>query len=346
MPPRTVIKSIGKRKGKKHNTKGRRSNGQIVLAQGTGRSVNKAFGTQRVPRGIGLPAGSWDAFSSSHAALPRAVGPYTVVRTSSLLDTTSRFALIGTSRPADFGVNDWWSNTVLATEEGTGLIGTSPSSAFQVVTAPGGSVDGGAYNSTFTCCPAAISVQVMGSASLQLATGNVAAAVIPAQIDLFKSGRTWGELEQEFVSFFRPRLMSAGKLSLRGVQLDSFPLSMADCSEFLPMRVSTNLGSTANPVEWNTGDTPRFKGWAPMAIYNPQNVPLTLLVTVEWRVRFDITNPAVSSHSHHGVSTDHAWEQSLRKAHSALPGVIDIVEKVANSGLSLYGAARAAGALG
>jgi hypothetical protein len=185
----------------------------------------------------------------------------------------------------------------------------------------------------------------MGTASLQQAAGQLAAAVIPARIDLFRSHLTWGEIEQEFISYFRPRLMSAGKLSLRGVQLDSHPLSMNDCSEFLPMRISTDQGTSTSPVPWNNSNTPRFRGWAPMAVYNPSQAPLSLLVSIEWRVRFDISNPAVSSHSHHGVSSDHAWEQGLRKAHAALPGVLDIVEKVANTGLSIYGAVKGAGVL-
>lgn len=345
-----VIKLALKKKLKKVKTvptRGRRSNAQIVLAQGTGRSVQKAFGKTSVPRQIGLPARSWDAFDSCHAALPRSVGPYTVIRTSSMIATNSRFALVGSSQTEinRFGsAYPAWSNFVVATEEGSGPIAAATSTAcgFHVIAPPGGEIGGG---STFTCCPAAISVQIMGEESLQNATGQLAAAVVPARIDLHGDTRSWADLEQQFVSYFRPRLMSAGKLSLRGVQLDSMPLSMNDVSEFLPMNVHTDVGVDGTGVSWQGKDAPRFKGWAPMAIYNPNNAKLTLLVSVEWRVRFDVSDPAVASHSHHGVTSDSAWEKHIQKAHAALPGVIDIVEKVANTGIGIYNAVRTATAL-
>lgn len=345
-----VIKVALKRKSKKVKTVrtgGRRSNAQYVLAQGTGRSVQKAFGKMSVPRPLGLPARCWDAFDSTHAALPRSVGPYTVIRTSSMINTSSRFAMIGTSRTTlnrNGTKQPAWSNFVVASEEGSAGIGVvgSTASGFHVIATPGGETGA---NTTFTCCPAAISVQVMGEESLQNATGQLAAAVVPARVDLHGDNRTWADVEQQFISYFRPRLMSAGKLSLRGVQLDSMPLSMNDISEFLPMDVRTDVGTDGTGVRWDGDDLPRFTGWAPMAIYNPNNTKLTLLVSVEWRVRFDLSNPAVASHDHHGVTSDVAWEKHLQKAHAALPGVIDIVEKVANTGIGIYNAVRTATAL-
>jgi hypothetical protein len=328
-----------------------RSNATRVLAQGTGHTVARAFGggqKTNVPRSLGLPNGCWDAFHSAHAALPRSVGPYTVVRTTKLVDTTSKFSLIGTFRrhnSPNSGGGDSWSNCVLARSAmgATGAIGTTSATEFVPIPFPGAK---GGMDSTFTCCPAAISVQVMCTDAISAAAGQLAAAVIPARLDLSNDTRTYGEIEDAFVSYFRPRLLSAGKLALRGVQLDSHPLSMADVSEFLPMTID-NLESPATP--WN--DTSALwhnvhpTGWAPMVVYNPTNAPLALLITVEWRVRFDIANPAVSSHTHHGVSSDMAWDQGIRRATAALPGVLDIVERVANTGLNLaraYGQGAAA----
>lgn len=71
-----------------------------------------------------------------------------------------------------------------------------------------------------------------------------------------------------------------------------------------------------------------------MCISNPQLAQISLLITVEWRVRFDISNPAVASHTHHGVSSDLSWERAIRRASDALPGVVDIVQKVANVGVA------------
>lgn len=329
-----------------------RSNADRVLAQGTGRSVQKAFGASSVPRPLNLPNGCWDAFNSTHAALPRAVGPYTVVRTSALLTSNAKFIMVGTTRTIgtmSSGISglvgtQYWSNVAMAesndqTTANDPVINSTNATKFQPIAAPGGNVESRA-DSTFTCCPAAVSCQVMGKTNLQQADGQLAAAVIPARMDLRGDSRTWEDVGKQVVSYFRPRLMSAGKLSLRGVQMDSHPLSMADVSEFLPMEpVATEYTPSDG---WKDANSPQFCGWAPMAIYNPDKADLSILVSIEWRVRFDINNPAVSSHSHHGVTTDHAWEQHLKRAHSALPGVLDIVEKVANTGAAVYKLGRLA----
>jgi hypothetical protein len=189
-----------------------------------------------------------------------------------------------------------------------------------------------------TLCPSAISVQVLGNQSLQQAHGQLAAAVCPVRLDLRGTSRSWSDIENKFISYFRPRLMSAGKLVLRGVQMDSHPLSMADVSEFRGVH-TTNVDDPPGdilPASWSLADAPYDPtGWAPMVIYNPDNTALSLLITIEWRVRFDLSNPAVSSHTHHGVSSDVSWEKHIAAATRQLPGVIDIVEKVASTGMSI-----------
>jgi hypothetical protein len=271
------------------------------------------------------------------------VGPYTVVRTSALLTSSAEFIMVGTARTGGANVGDFWSNIVMAESTGAGgVINNTPSTKFQVIAPPGGDVEN-RLNSTFTCCPAAISCQVMGKSNLQNADGQLAAAVVPARMDLYGDVRTWEDVGKQVVSYFRPRLMSAGKLSLRGIQMDSFPLSMADVSEFLPMEPVAEAFTPMSGWGLASGTgAPRFSGWAPMAVYNPDGASLSILVSIEWRVRFDIANPAVASHTHHGVTSDHAWERNLQRAHSALPGVLDIVEKVANTGAAVYKIGRMA----
>jgi hypothetical protein len=163
-------------------------------------------------------------------------------------------------------------------------------------------------------------------------------------MDLINDTRTWEEIQTDITSYFRPRLMSAGKLTLRGVQMDSFPLSMTDVSSFEPLITDPPNPNNARLAPWDA-DQPSPRGWAPMAFVNPSGATLQLLIAVEWRVRFDVSNPAVASHSHHGVSSDHSWDQQIRRAADALPGVLDIVEKVANTGIGLYRGAAAAGLL-
>jgi len=332
------------RRAKKRAAAGR-ATADKVLAQGVGKSVNKAFGgngKSSPSKGISyLPRGAWDAFHTAHAPLPRSVGAYTVVRTTEFVNTTSNAIMVGTFQQLNFTDGDrYWKPTVVAMSTGnTALpLGANPTTEFWSTPVPGARTG---QDSTFTCCPSAISVQVMCNEPISTAAGQIAAAVIPVRMDLTNDTRSWDTIRQEFVSYFRPRLLSAGKLALRGVQMDSHPLSMADVSEFLPMG-STPATAAAN---WSTGQDLHPRGWAPMFINNPTNANLTLLITVEWRVRFDIGNPAVASHTHHGVSDDYAWDRHIQAATRALPGVIDIVEKVANTGLGVYRAYQGAAAL-
>jgi hypothetical protein len=236
----------------------------------------------------------------------------------------------------------------MVTEEANTAIGTTPSTGFHYSPFPGGGTNVNRTETTFTCCPAAISVQIIGPNSLSNATGQLAAAVIPARMDLTDDQRSWEEVQTDVTSYFRPRLLSAGKLTLRGVQMDSHPLSMADVSEFLPLAINPPNPNLAPPSpnisQWDI-NSPYPCGWAPMAFVNPTGAEMQLLIAVEWRVRFDIGNPAVASHTHHGVSSDVSWDQHIRRATAALPGVVDIVEKVANTGFSLYKGAAAAGLL-
>lgn len=324
-------KKIVKRKGARAAG---RATATRVLAQGTGKAVTRAFGSRASPSPQGLPTKCWDAFHTAHAPLPRAVGPYTVVRTTGLITTSSRFNIICTTQDIDEGGSrrSFWTNRVLISEAGVGAIGVTQATQFASIGSPLGR---SGLDSTGTVCPAAISVQMLGNQSLQTAAGTLAAAVVPARLDLQDDTRTWAAIENDFIAYFRPRLLSAGKIVLRGVQMDSMPLSMNDVSEFLPFQDRGNVG----PVNWDAAARTAPRGWAPMVVYNPNNDVLNLLITVEWRVRFDVGHPAVSSHMHHGVASDTSWNRHIKRATDALPGVIDIVEKVASAGMALRGLA-------
>jgi hypothetical protein len=230
----------------------------------------------------------------------------------------------------------------MVTEEANTAIGTTAATGFHFSPFPGGADNASRNQTTFTCCPAAISVQIIGPQPLFEAYGQVAAAVIPARLDLTEDTRTWEEIQTDITSYFRPRMLSAGKLTLRGVQMDSHPLSMSDVSSFEPLIHETPNPNIAQILPWGV-DRPFPCGWAPMAFVNPTGAALQLLISVEWRVRFDVGNPAVASHQHHGVSTDAGWDRHIRRATEALPGVIDIVERVASTGMGLYSKAAAAG---
>jgi hypothetical protein len=196
-----------------------------------------------------------------------------------------------------------------------------------------------------TAVPSALTVQLMNPGALQTTTGIIAGAVSNTQLNLCGSTQTYDQLAAEFLSFQRPRLMSAAKLALRGVTANSIPLNMTKVSEFAPVETfqdgTFSWDGRAEPAYERDNIAPQ--GWAPIVFLNygsdvAVNPELQFLVTMEWRVRFDITNPAVSAHRYHGLATDADWAAKinacLRKGHQ----ICDIVETVANYG----GAARQA----
>lgn len=380
-----------------------RARATSVLAQGAGQATRKAFGNaakQSIPRGLSLAC--WNAHASAHAGLPRAVGPYTVVRTTTMITSKSPLLIFGSYALQDdkiassrlvLGYNygeKMWTNicAVGAADEVSksdfqnGSIGDNLVTSIHSIPVPGAHANGKfATNvgtgetpvfsqtlSNTTCVPSAISVQIMNPTAVQAAAGTAIAAVCPVRLDLGASEKSWGQVGSELMSFYKPRVLTGGKLSLRGVQMDSIPLSMTDVSDFREIYKVDPLVTSPSSIHWSDQHrlqgiegapalssvqksfSCRFspEGWAPMVYYNTYNAArepsdrqeMTFLVTTEWRVRFDISNPACASHTLHKPSTDNEWHQMIRKANEALPGVLDIVEKVADTGLKVGAAYR------
>lgn len=245
------------------------------------------------------------------------------MRTSLLFSSSAKYIQFGAFKRLS---EDTWSN-IVAIEDvvDSTAINAADNARFHSVPVPGGNISG----STLSVVPAAISVQLMNPQALQTTSGIIAGAVCHTQLDLNGRSETWNDLTTEFISYFKPRLMSAGKLALRGVQVNSFPLNMSACADFRPITPSTTGLTTLN------GGSVAPEGWAPIAFVNQNNVGLEFLVSVEWRVRFDIGNPAVASHTHHGVTPDLQWNAILSKAVAMGNGVLDIADKVASVGAAV-----------
>lgn len=180
-----------------------------------------------------------------------------------------------------------------------------------------------------TLVPAALSVQVMCPTALQDASGIIYAGVMNTQAAIGGRADTWTAYMEKFVQFQNPRLLAASKLALRGVQINSYPLNMTEVSRFTPLRKETDATITygetnAEPV-----------GWAPIAIYNPSGATLELLITVEYRVRFDLDHPASASHKYHPIASDSTWDKMTRGAVALGNGVMDIADVVANTGMAV-----------
>lgn len=322
----------GKAPHKRQPMAATRSMGEIVLAQGVGRVPRTPFG--------GTPGTSircWDAFDHSHAGLPRSVGPYAIVRTTRIFSTSARFNLFGTAVDE---YNNW--TTTIAWSAGASL-DTSAVNAhngvYAHVTNPPGALIGDSSN--FTCVPSAMSVQIMNPQSLNNAGGIIFSAVCPTQLSMCDNTRTWGEFESSFTAYMRPRLMSGGKLALRGVQMNAYPLNMNALSDFQKITDYGDGTKTWASDSGNAGDAQYLAGFTPMVVINTSGEDLTYAVCVEYRVRFDLTNPAVSSHRHHPVTTDRTWDGMVKKAIALGNGVKDIADVVATMGQTYRGTSNA-----
>ena len=302
------------------------------IKQGVGRSTVVAFGTQprrrprRARRG-GTRRGGYkmchhDAFHMSHLPLPRPVGPYTVIRTTVNITTTYKALLFGpqfdrqtdrwtniaamgfvddTKTPADTGNMYYWAFNQLSA---TGFAGA------QVT-------------------PSAFSIQMMNPGALQTTSGIIYAGRLRTNWKINENMSLAGtSLENNFISYNNPRLLAAAKLAFRGTQTDLVPFNMSDLANF------TGVNNRSDGTATTTATSPENTGFAPFVVVNPSGIKLQFLVCCEWRVRFDPTNPAQASHVQHQAASESVWQHCLNMAEAMGNGVIDIADKVAETGLA------------
>ena len=316
----------GNGRGKKKN--GGKARGPIKgfpgITQSVALSVNNAFGDTAKPQTViqGL-----DAFDSSHVPLPRAVGDYTVVRTTEVFSSKSEFNLLG---PVKLGnhpgsrSSDAWSNICCLRSNPTitnGAYSINTTSGTYPVTFS--SMGAGTSWQDARLTPAAFTVKVMNPEALQTTSGMVYIGRARQMLNPGGSTRTWDELANELISYSSPELCAAGRLALRGVKVDAVPYDMNSLADFRPLDQFTNT-----PFTW-TNDEAMFDGFAPIFVYNPNNVELPLMMCCEWRVRFDPSNPAYATHTYHRPSTPGYWDRVQRIGSALGNGVMDLAEKSA-----------------
>lgn len=262
-----------------------------------------------------------------------------MVKTTATVTTSGRVIILGPIGESALGGNEGfnWANLIglESVDQGLAMNATNNTRPIRM-TSLGTTVAGWEY---CQLTPAAITVQVMYTSPLQRSGGVAYIGRMKTLSDLSNNTRTWNEFAAQFISYNTPRLCAGGKLCLRGVQCSAVPYNMNALSEFTSLRDLTDDDFT-----WDDGRTTDFKGFAPIMIVNDLtrdtdteliqlHAPLTLLVTVEWRVRFDPSNPAQASHSMRKPTTDGAWASAVKGASDMGHGVVDIVEAVADLGV-------------
>jgi len=285
----------------------------------------------------------WNASLPVHLPLPRAVGPYTVIRCTKRFSSDASVVLIGTFKypsGAPNSVGDLWTNIVaVESVDATQAINSADNTKFQVL-------EGLELGRNATLVPSALTVQVMNPEALVGTSGIIYGSVLNVQGQTGGSTQTYKQYGDNVVNFQTPRLMSAGKIALRGVTANSYPLNMAQVAEFTQIALFTPV---AGGEVWDV-NKPQPSGWSPIVFYNGEETQssrpkLEYLVSVEFRVRFGLTNPASASHRQHPVAADSVWSTMISTASSFGHGIADIAEVVANTGsafANFAGAGRAA----
>jgi hypothetical protein len=269
----------------------------------------------------------WDAKHLAHLPLPRSVGPYTVIRATRRVQIDTHCNVIGTFQNGNttpLGGN--WSEVIMLSD-------VSAASAINGANnTQSTTLDLNGLGAAATAVPSALSVQIMCPTALCNASGIIYAGVMNTQAAIAGRADTWDAWMNKFVQFQNPRLLAASKLALRGVQINSYPLNMSEVSKFSPF---DNNHSDATFTYDDTSSAGEPVGWAPIVIYNPQGATLELLITVEYRIRFDLDHPASASHTHHPIASDMTWDKLTRGAVALGNGVMDIADTVANTGMAV-----------
>lgn len=297
--------------------------GESVLAQGVGVVARHAFSAAS---DVGpddevdeRTLSCWDARTLCHLPLPRPVGPYTVIRVTKRFGTNSPCLIFGTFYNES---TQRWTNISAVTpiaNNSQGSIST-PIGTTRFTQVLG-------FGQAATCVPSALTVQVLNPNALQAANGVQYHGISTVQADFGNDSQTWESRFDQYVQYQAPRMLSGGKLALRGTQTSSYPLNMNALAEF------TTLDELSDNTDFTWDQTLRPRGFAPIFMYNIDGETLEYLVTTEWRVRFDLTNAASAGHTLHHQSSDAIWGKLMEMAAARGCGVMDIPDVAATGGI-------------
>jgi len=271
----------------------------------------------------------WNAFAEPHLALPRAVAPYTIIRTTAIWNPATadqrRLALFGPIMDVGADAGQWSNLYCYSTNVPLSSLRSTASGAFQYSF---GSMGSGAWEAA-SVTPAAFSVQILNKEAIQNSSGMVYIGRCKNKVHLAEgdNSTTFQDLADDLVSYSNPRMCSAGKLALRGVHVDAVPNNMSELAKFTTLKQAAEQATTISSTS-----SRHQEGFNPIFIYNPDAVELQVLVCCEWRVRFDPSNPAYAACRMHKPSTDASWASHMQQAVAMGNGVADIVEVVARTG--------------
>lgn len=322
-------------------------NGKRRVARGTGRATATrvlAQGAAKYPTGpFGAgayttdPRLAFDATCSMHLPLPRAIAPYTIIRVTRTLTTSDRYLIFGTFYGnAATEQERLLSCCGLHTNTGTGNLNATTWSTIE-------NDQLGLFDTTQignSYIPSAFTVQAMCTDPINTASGLVRGTIMRQAINLHDQTSTVLNWYAGAFVVNPPRLMTAGKLALRGVVAHSVPMNMSKLSDFY---FGQNIASTTAPG----ADFEEFTatGMTPILIENTGGANMAYIITTEYRVRFEAMVIAAATHVSHPATPLPAWNKCVQMAAKFGHGIQDIAETVANTGAAIGRAAYVAKAL-
>lgn len=275
----------------------------------------------------------FDATLSDHLPLPRPTGPYTVIRLTQFFPLNSKTVMFGPEIVRSVDGRQGWTNIIgrAAVDSATAVNGTNNCLALSMVALR-------AMDRNTQLVPSALTVQVMNPEAVQTTTGMVWGGICKTQLPIGDSTESWGTYSSEYISLMTPRVMSAAKLAFKGVIGNALPLNMSELSNFHPLTQSVSedpvITTTWKPTAGNTPEVDgQPMGLTPIMFVNPEQVGLIYQVTVEYRVRFALSNPAAASHTAHKAGSTAVWDAAVNAASAVGHGLFDIAEQVAVNGM-------------
>lgn len=318
---------------KKSGVTVRRRDATIVLTQGAVAPPRRNFGSGK-PGNKSIPklVQCLDARVPRTLGLPRAVGPYTIIRTTTLHESSRRYIQFCPflSEYPSAGFGEVWYNWcgVQDVDSTLGITATNNTTPIMMpMTELGQAAE---------VVPAAMTVQVMNAAALDSASGIFAMGRVNQALALGGSAATltWDQMVTNFISFYSPRMLTGGKLCLRGVKCSSYPLDMSEYSNFAPLD-----SSHAGNFSWTDGHRPGALAPIVFVQKSATTVSIQFMITIEWRVRFDPGHPATATHTHHDTLADAAWNDVIKSMSNVGHGVEELSEDVAAGGALAAGVA-------
>jgi hypothetical protein len=257
-----------------------------------------------------------DARQPGNPPLPRAVGPYTTVPVTKHFYSSAKELLVGPLYISEASEPEDWGNAIaLASVDSAVAVGGANNTSVFTSDAIGTT----GWNDAMIV-PASVTVVVSNSAALLNTAGDVFVGRTTQQINWGAGTLPWADKMAGVTAYSAMHPVSAADLNQHPKQVDLLPLDMNAYSAFRPIR---NYFTGGTNTTW--GANMRFAAFSPAFIHNPTQVTLTVSVTIQYRVRFDPSNPAYGGGTLHLAAPPGYWDRLLAYAQQAGTMAHDVV---------------------